>query len=947
MTGRFIRNAVVRIVGHQSLPWSGLRSQLLQTVEGCAMQALGSCVLLLALAQAGWAQTPQGTGQPTQKLIQASINTESGVITVGQTSYSPSNSGNVHLVALERTTLKLLDAADKTFANAADINDFLTQLRKGKNADAILMATGFGGSNVVPGDIAPMLQQFGLEKEAKLSTASDFYFLGNGGLDPGQARVGLAADGSRAGGPDGTMRGYFAENSEGDYSFIQPNYIAYSIKPDGTVQVGARSYTSAIDTATKTYNCDKATPNFHMVTVSAVEPQSLIENEVFCHAPESLADSLLQAAKKEGAYLIFLASCGPSPFPTTPGTPEFRSIVSLGFVLKDLGGYPETFFWSKGDDHYEFVSSPAQTTHLLAPAQAQEGGSVYPGDAKAGLQGILGRSLVNNYYVPINADLTGQVNLGLYNLLSLPPKPFPHPDTPAELTAFQQINMALCGSKDCNVRNAYGNLNQPISDYQIRLAALKDPTNPTSDCPASASPGTTPFCTVKIQLQTEFSDVASVRALYGNVHDLWLGSGTEGILSLLAVYQQVKDSAGANDGAASREIGVGLAELMLGLGSEVPGAGKALGIAEAVMRLAIPLAADANGNPTAELETTVGKLEEQARTTFTDQAAAIGTEFDFFYQDWNKLDSLGKALQSQAPEWTWDSSTTAQLLRGMRPAIEQSYYQALMPTVYALGYYQPMLGSTAWPTDPHAYVSYATDSGGFLLDVKPFGSNYAPYTYPTDPNLYPDPGTQTLWGGRGWWGISRRDTPTISLNAQYSPPTNTFMAHLFLPVARGGLGVYRPAFFEGWPLPRIICDPSLENSLGTGGCDWKRASSPIEALPPTKTRLSIETSSVMRRGDDVTVNLKISNTGSLQADSIDVSQIYGKVIEGSGNISIDGPRVPWSIGALAPGGHAVVTVHLDVPSCVTTFSVTLRGRLKSDSSDGPERFSLRRIVRVE
>ncbi len=918
-------------------------------------QALGLCIAWLALIHTGRAQTPLPAGQPTQKLIAASINSKSGNIVVGQASYAASNSQGIHLVALDRSTLKLLDGGDKTFTNSADVNQFLKGLRAGADADAILMATGFGNSQIVPGDIAASLQQFGLEQGAKLKIASDFYFLGNGGLDPGQARMGLPTADEPAGGPDGTIRGYFAKNSQEDYSFIQPDYLDYSILPDGTVKVGMLTVPVRPPDTPCSQPDDKG--GFHLVAVDALQPAHILSDTNYCGIAGSSAavthivSDLEALSRHEGSYLIFLASHG-SAFGGTVAA-DHTQTVPIADEVRALGGYQETFFYSTGDDHYELVSSPAHFTQFVAPAQAQEGGSVYPGTPTGGLHGVLGRSLLNNYYVPIDADLTGQTNLGLYTILSLPPKLFPHPDNADELAAFQYINNALCGNKDCNVRNAYGNLNQPISDYQTRLASLKDPNHPTSVCPESAAPDTSPFCTMKIQLRTEFSDVVSVRALYANLHDLWLGSGTGGILSLLAAYQDIKNSVGANDGAAAPEVGYGVVELMLSLGSETPVVGKVFGIAEAVMRFAVPLASDANGNPTADIDTTVGKLADKAADTFTDQAIAIGTQFDFFYQDWNRLDSLGKALQSQAPEWTWDSSTTAKLLKAMKPAVEQSYYQSLMPAVYALGIYAPQGGG--WPTDPHAYVSQVeVYNDNFKYFQEPFGSNYAPYSYPSDPALYPDPGTQTLWNGREWWGISRRDTPAYNCkpfdcSAQYSPPINTFMAHLFLPVAQGGLGVYRPAFFEGWPLPRIVCAPTIPlkpfTGIGpTGGCDWERAGSGIKAPPPSRAELSVATSSVMRKGDDVTVNLEISNTGSLQADGIDVTRIDGKAMEGSGSISVDYPRLPWQIGALAPGGHTTATVHFDVPQCVTSFAITLRGKLKSDHSDAAQKFRLRQVV---
>jgi len=103
---------------------------------------------------------------------------------------------------------------------------------------------------------------------------------------------------------------------------------------------------------------------------------------------------------------------------------------------------------------------------VTEPAHSRDAGSVYPGRPSGGLHGVLGRSRFFDYYVPIDADLTGRANLDFYRILALPSRALPHPSNDVEIAAFQYINNALCRSKDCNVRNAYGNLNQPISDYR-------------------------------------------------------------------------------------------------------------------------------------------------------------------------------------------------------------------------------------------------------------------------------------------------------------------------------------------------------------------------------------------------------------------------------------------------------------------------------------------------
>jgi hypothetical protein len=45
------------------------------------------------------------------------------------------------------------------------------------------------------------------------------------------------------------------------------------------------------------------------------------------------------------------------------------------------------------------------------------------------------------------------------------------------------------------------------------------------------------------------------------------------------------------------------------------------------------------------------------------------------------------------------------------------------------------------------------------------------------------------------------------------------------------------------------------------------------------------------------------------------------------------PGLPFRLGALASGGHTIMTLHLEVSFCVTDISITERGKLKNDTGD--------------
>ena len=91
---------------------------------------------------------------------------------------------------------------------------------------------------------------------------------------------------------------------------------------------------------------------------------------------------------------------------------------------------------------------------------------------------------------------------------------------------------------------------------------------------------------------------------------------------------------------------------------------------------------------------------------------------------------------------------------------------------------------------------------------------YMPYTYPGDPaNIYQNPGRATYTQGHNtiladgaWLGIAlQSDSWTANRAGWYDPPQESVLSKLFTPQSQGGLGVYRPAFYEGWPFPRVTC----------------------------------------------------------------------------------------------------------------------------------------------
>jgi hypothetical protein len=822
--------------------------------------------LCLACVQSASAQS----AEPLQTVIPVSLDVAGGNITVGSTVYTPSQNPGLHMVALKRQPGSNLAAPDlianQTFTDASSANQFLENVLAG-TPDALLILNAVGNYGFGLSAIAPNLEQFGSAHDIEeVSTAIPFVFIGNGGLNSGQAH--------QSGFSTRDMSGYLATDSNGtpqaNYTFIQPDYVTFHLTTDGTIQIGATTYTVA--GSGKVPGCD-GTNAFHVVAVQRDAPDMLIGNESYCTAaqPDSEITHLhkdLSGLAGSESNLVFIVSAGhPIPADWNFGTDGDVRIYPLAQVIAQLGGYFETVVYLTPADTYSLVGAAAPPAWVAgARKRAKESSSVYPGyrpgDHPTGeLHGVLARGLRGNWYSPLSTDPTGQAGLGFYEILAQQPVPFPHPANEDELNAFQSIVAALyqkegaaCANPPCNVRDLYADTNIDIGgSWLTNLENLPDPTT-GNRC---GTPASTPFCIVQQQLVTEFSYVGGIRALNTNLDTLWTASGTNLTLELESAYNTVQATLLPPPPSAPAPSLLGpIVNLFLGLGSLLPDVGPVFGLADTVFNFATSLTTDPSGNPAISATSTVGQLEQQAVQHFNQQATARGTQFQLIYQDWGKLSALGAALASAPPgsPWYWDgSTTTGQILSAMAPAMEQSSYQSLMAALYAIGSYvpgcspgydcPPAWGETPIWMQPQSYLVYNENSAtgtSTPFDAPP-GGVYVAYTFPTGPNNPNslDPATGTLLADNAWLGISAQTTPSGGVSpGVYEPPSPTILTHLLTARSEGGLGVYRPAFFEGWPFPRVTCDVSVRddgNDPGQG-CDWGSAALPPEALPAPITR---------------------------------------------------------------------------------------------------------------
>jgi hypothetical protein len=300
----------------------------------------------------------------------------------------------------------------------------------------------------------------------------------------------------------------------------------------------------------------------------------------------------------------------------------------------------------------------------------------------------------------------------------------------------------------------------------------------------------------------------------------------------------------------------------------------------------------------------------------------------------------------------------------MNPALAQAAYQSLMSTVYAIGSYVPVCylcaGPANWGYTPiwQQPQSYTVDdpngpfSPGQVPKAQPFNYPwYPPYTFPSDTNNTTQSATQataTLLGAGGWLGISLNTAPSDSgSNGLYEPPSSSLLSYLFTPLLQGGLGVYRPAFFEGWPLGRVTCAWSDDGEGDMGpGCNWSSAAPPPEAVQGPLTSLAVAVTKSPKKfavPGQIQVPLAYSNNGTVAIRSVQINHILLRTLAGSGEATLVGPATPIKTGSINPGTWSPVTLRLKVPPTIKKLEVIEEGTIDNGELE-PPKFSNGQVV---
>lgn len=958
-------------------------------------------------AHSAFAQTidaPQPT-EPVHKVIPLHLDPATGDIQVGRTTYPGRNNG-LHVLALERQPPPSLNQQDspevidnQIFTDQTSANNFLTGVR-GTATDAVVIINGVGNYGFAIGDIAAtLIKNFGGQDDLTGAGAGAFVFIGNGGLSKGGAL-------QRGFDPGFPIDGYLALDSNSNYKFIQTDYVRYDINPaSGTITIGGTAYTVA--NSTRSSGCDGSN-SFHRVVVNRETLTLIANHSYCTAANDTeiidFQNDLGGDAGSE-ANLVFVGTNG-QPIPKNvsftsglPGAAGDSRFLQLADTIASLGGYNETMVYLSPSDTYSLVgAAPPPSWEVHPRSRARESSSVYPGHPSGELHGVLARGRAN-WYSPVNADTSGIANLDLYDKVlaqvavpsvnsNIPNQnyTFPpyttDPNYSDELSAFTSISTQICqatdeNNGDCsafNPRNSYANTNISISNYLINLQDIKGPGG--ADCSQPANSGLA-FCQIWQQLSTEFQAVENIRNFQSNLGTLGTIQGEDDLFDLINVWQTVQGTLPTPPSNATAPSLVSpIVNLVLGLGSSAPTPLAPLfGLVDTFFNFGMSMTTDPSGNQTASLAIPVANLATQAQASFHAQLDTLGTQFDLIYENWPRMKPLGALLASGAPAWSWgDPTTTASAISSrLNPAIKQSMYRSLMSAVYAIGGYVPgsprnCSGNGPWPVwgalklwqEPNAYVvndgSFSCGVGNGVT-VQPFNvisPAYVPFTYPSDPDntaYNSDTHTGTIMASTQWLAISLQTSPKNSgPNGVYDPPDKSLLSTLFTPIGQtspegnAGLGVYRPAFFESWPFPRVTCDHSYGDSgqgfTYNGGCPWNAAAPSPEALPAPLVAISIVPVSISQNKKQTTVVLAIHDSGTHDITSIDITDIAPV---GKSNATLIGTALPIRIGKVPHGTFVTITLTLNVAPGVKDLQLEDTGTVHSEvGSDAP--FSLQQVI---
>ena len=706
-------------------------------------------------------------------------------ISLGGQPYTGESGPGINLITFNRSNLQV--TAHTFLTSASSAQSYLQQIISGSQQLGVIMSALDPGFPVSA--IASQLQSLGATSEFSGFGRGAFSFIGAQGLKSGEGyQLGSSAN----------LKGYFAQDSQRNYTFTQFDYVTFEIQPaqsltgKATITIGGHEYTPQAASGS-------SRGGFHVIVVDRANPSTILSNRTyFTNDSAQGATQIANLTRDLAAYwedeskLVFVNTFGAAVADPAPLRRVWQELHSIGATYDLLNGLQAT-------DTFAFVGTASPPGQFGLPLYQGPEASTSLGQSGL-LKGVLGRGHRGNFYAPVTTSFSDVVDLAMYNIIGQPPATWAFPTDAAEQAAYTWIGTQICSECVGDVRLSYTNSDNPISTIYTNIKTLTCQAGDVGGVKFSA----TDCEAIQKLWATEISNVMAIQHFQTNLLTLWTDSQSNDGLLLNSAEATVEQAVQPPPQSKAQLIVGLLAKQLIGYGEQAFSSlsGIPLGAVQLAFNIGSILAKQPAGtSATEDVQVEVSKLSASATTAFEQQMAAIGSMFVFILQDGTKIGQLGGDLQSNNGQWTWTpGTTTSQLLTVIDQTERLSYYQSLMATVYAV---REMVLYAGQP-DPSYYCSETIiNSCSFPYSGFPTESYTQTATWVSvcDPYL-PACGP-------------RLDTPFLtSLFSDTGTPNQSLLQTLYTTY-----GVRKIDLLRRWPFQRFYCVEQANTGSGFNGCD--------------------------------------------------------------------------------------------------------------------------------
>jgi len=624
-------------------------------------------------------------------------------IKVGDNFYTNSDNlagTGLQILVLDRATLAYSDF--RTYQGGTNPADAIRQyLHSIDNSKIVIISTGNAGTGFDNSTIASCtnesyptgcLEAFGATQEFRGQVTGLIYSLiGVKGLKPGS--------GFQAGPPDSNLDGYLAPDSNANYTFMQRRYVKFQTKDKSQtgltniITVGEQQYLAPPLPA-------GAAGGFQVLVLDRSTLQ-LISNTSYSTnsgnpVPEMrrMATDLnnLANARAQDTLLMVSNIGGPNAGVQYPDIPIKQA--DLHNALLRWGANPYVVMLLGPNSTYSLIGQPD-------PAAVIEASSVITPETPAGaIRGVLNRDH-RNFFGPVvsDLDLVAEVNYDLYTILGNPPVDWPQMDADGKRNAYRYLSRVSlkCQPGDTSpvcddIRlNKYDDFSSTPSIWYTNIKNLPYPGDGNGF-------DETEFTAVRDQLSNEYNDLDQLFAFRTNLKLLMTENQANVALTLGSVVKNVKKSIVIlkDEEPLGIRIFDGITEILEITLGEFPGVSPVISTLSGVVHFIDQLSKTQQGDPAGELNTTVGKLDEDAVAAFNQSIGMVDRIIAIIGTDWGKLESAGEHLTHNDPGWKWDGTVESHVLDAAAISLKQYYYKKLLPTVYTL----TIIPSSPWQDPP-------------------------------------------------------------------------------------------------------------------------------------------------------------------------------------------------------------------------------------------------------